>query len=125
LTDIYLLEHAGRVIAGGTLEVIAERSRRQILDELLNGEQSVNALVERLSMTQPAVSKQLRVLRDAGLVSVRPDGQRRLYRLRLEPLVELDHWLEPYREMWRTSLDRLERHLAEPQPPQSARRKRS
>jgi DNA-binding transcriptional ArsR family regulator len=117
--------HTGRVIAGETLEVIAERSRRQILDELLNGEQAVNALVERLSMTQPAVSKQLRVLRDAGLVSVRPDGQRRLYRLRLEPLVELDQWLQPYREMWRASLDRLERHLAEPQPPQPARRKRS
>ena len=113
------------MIAGETLEVIAERSRRQILDELLNGEQSVNALVGRLSMTQPAVSKQLRVLRDAGLVSVRPDGQKRFYRLRLEPLVELDQWLQPYREMWRTSLDRLERHLAEPQPPQSARRKRT
>ena len=125
MTDIYPLRHAGWVIAGETLEVIAERSRRQILDELLNGEQSVNALVGRLSMTQPAVSKQLRVLRDAGLVSVRPDGQKRFYRLRLEPLVELDQWLQPYREMWRTSLDRLERHLAEPQPPQSARRKRT
>ena len=113
------------MIAGETLEVIAERSRRQILDELLNGEQSVNVLVERLSMTQPAVSKQLRVLRDAGLVSVRPDGQRRFYRLRLEPLVELDQWLQPYREMWRNSLNRLERHLAEPQPRQAVRRKRS
>jgi DNA-binding transcriptional ArsR family regulator len=116
------------VIAGETLEtleVIAERSRRQILDELLNGEQPVNALVERLSMAQPAVSKHLRVLRDAGLVTVRPDGQRRLYSLRPEPLIELDRWLEPYRQMWRTSLDRLDRHLAEPQVPQSPRRKRS
>jgi DNA-binding transcriptional ArsR family regulator len=111
------------VVAGETLEVIAERSRRQILDGLLDGEHSVNALVERLSMTQPAVSKQLRVLRDAGLVSVRPDGQRRFYRLRLEPLIELDQWLQPYREMWRDSLDRLERHLAQPKPPQAARRK--
>jgi DNA-binding transcriptional ArsR family regulator len=113
------------VIAGETLEVIAERSRRQILDELLAGEQPVNVLVERLSMTQPAVSKQLRVLRDAGLVTVRPDGQKRLYSLRPEPLIELDQWLEPYRQMWRKSLNRLERHLAKPQPPQSQRRKRS
>jgi DNA-binding transcriptional ArsR family regulator len=111
------------VIAGETLEVIAERSRRQILDELLNGEQPVNALVERLPMTQPAVSKHLRVLRDAGLVSVRPDGQKRIYRLRPEPLIELDQWLQPYRQLWRTSLDRLERHLADPPPPQARRRK--
>jgi DNA-binding transcriptional ArsR family regulator len=111
------------VIAGETLEVIAERSRRQILDELLNGEQPVNALVERLPMTQPAVSKHLRVLRDAGLVSVRPDGQQRFYRLRPEPLIELDRWLRPYRQLWRTSLDRLEQHLADPPPSQTPRRK--
>jgi DNA-binding transcriptional ArsR family regulator len=111
------------VVAGATIEVIAEPSRRQILDELLNGEQSVNSLVERLAMAQPAVSKHLRILRDAGLVTVRPDGQRRLYRIQPEPLIELDQWLEPYRQMWRTSLERLERHLAE--PPQPQRRKRS
>jgi DNA-binding transcriptional ArsR family regulator len=103
------------VIAGATIEVIAEPSRRHILDELLNGEQPVKDLVRRLSMSQPAVSKQLRVLRDAGLVSVRADGQRRLYRLRPEPLIELDKWLEPYRQMWRSSLDKLEMHLTEPQ----------
>jgi DNA-binding transcriptional ArsR family regulator len=96
---------------GATIEVIAEPSRRQILDELLTGELPVTTLVDRLAMSQPAVSKHLRVLRDAGLVSVRPDGQRRLYQLRPEPLIELDRWLEPYRQMWRESLDKLDRHL--------------
>jgi DNA-binding transcriptional ArsR family regulator len=99
-----------------TIEVIAEPSRRRILDELLAGEQPVNSLVERLGMPQPLVSKHLRILRDAGLVTVRPDGQRRLYCLRPLPLMELDEWLEPYRQMWRASLDRLERHLERPQP---------
>jgi DNA-binding transcriptional ArsR family regulator len=98
-----------------TIEVIAEPTRRRILDELLEGEQPVNSLVERLGMTQPVVSKHLRILRDAGLVEVRPDGQRRLYRLQPQPLMELDEWLEPYRQMWRESLDRLERHLQQPQ----------
>ena len=64
-----------------------------------------------LRLSQPAVSKHLRVLRDAGLVDVRRDAQRRLYRIRPEPLAELDAWLEPYRKLWRESLDRLERHL--------------
>ncbi len=102
------------VTTGATIEVIAEPTRRHILDELLNGEQPVSDLVARLSMTQPAVSKHLRVLREAGLVTVRADGQRRLYRLRPDPLVELDDWLEPYRQMWRSSLDKLEAHLSEP-----------
>jgi uncharacterized protein YndB with AHSA1/START domain len=78
--------------------------------------------VERLAISQPAVSKHLRVLREAGLVTVRPDRQLRLYSIRPEPLIELDSWLEPYREMWRNSLDKLEEHLAKRQPP--ARRKR-
>jgi DNA-binding transcriptional ArsR family regulator len=96
-----------------TIEVIAEPSRRLILDELRNGEQPVHALVERLAISQPAVSKHLRVLRDAGLVRVRPEGQRRVYRVCPEPLVELDDWLEPYRQMWRDSLGKLEAHLSE------------
>ena len=100
----------------GTINVIAEPSRLSILDELRNGEQMVSTLVEKLEMSQPAVSKHLRVLRDAGLVSVRPDGQRRLYRVRPDPLIELDDWLEPYRQMWTRSLDRLEAHLTEAQP---------
>ena len=80
-------------------------------------------LVAQVGLSQPAVSKHLRVLRDAGLVTVRPDGQRRLYRLRAEPLIELDEWLEPYRQLWRISLDKLEAHLAEP-PIQLRRRPR-
>jgi DNA-binding transcriptional ArsR family regulator len=91
--------------------VLAEPTRRDILDLLRDGERPVGDLVERLRMSQPAVSKHLRVLRDAGLVEVRPEAQRRLYRLRLEPLVEIDEWLAPYRRMWTRSLDRLEQHL--------------
>ena len=105
-----------------TMEVIADPSRRRILDELRGGEQPVNELVERLTISQPAVSKHLRVLREAGLVTVRPDGQRRLYRVRLEPLIELDDWLEPYRKMWRKSLDKLEAHLS---PSPASKRRRS
>ena len=97
-----------------TIEVLAEPSRREILDALRGGEQPVHALVGRLAMSQPAVSKHLRVLRDAGLVTVRPDGQRRFYRLNPAPLMELDDWLEPYRQLWRTSLDLLERHHTDP-----------
>ena len=95
------------------LDVLAEPHRRQILDALRDGEQPVGALVALLGSSQPLVSKHLRVLRDAGLVDVRPDGQRRLYRLRPEPLAALDAWLEPYRQLWNGSLDRLEAHLSE------------
>lgn len=76
-----------------------------------DGERSVGELVEELGISQPGVSRHLRVLRDAGLVEVRPDAQRRLYRLRPEPLMELDAWLEPYRAAWAERLDALERHL--------------
>jgi DNA-binding transcriptional ArsR family regulator len=93
--------------------VLAEPSRRQILDLLREGERPVGDLVDRLSLSQPAVSKHLRVLRDAGLVEVRPDAQRRLYRLRPEPLAEVDAWLAPYRRLWTRSLDRLDQHLEE------------
>jgi DNA-binding transcriptional ArsR family regulator len=98
------------------LDALAEPRRRRILDALRKGEASVGSLVEQLGGSQPLVSKHLRVLRDAGLVEVRVDGQRRLYRLRPEPLIELDAWLEPYRQMWRSSLDRLEAHLTEGEP---------
>ncbi|HVW45010.1 MAG TPA: metalloregulator ArsR/SmtB family transcription factor [Amycolatopsis sp.] len=94
-----------------TFEVLAEPRRREILDLLRAGERPVGDLVERLSLAQPAVSKHLKVLREAGLVEVRHDAQRRWYRLRLEPLVELDAWLAPYRALWNSSLDALERHL--------------
>jgi DNA-binding transcriptional ArsR family regulator len=92
-------------------EVLAEPRRRQILDLVRDGECSVNELVALLAMNQPAVSKHLRVLRDAGLVRVRVDEQRRLYRLSPAPLRELDQWLAPYRTAWDASLDKLERHL--------------
>jgi DNA-binding transcriptional ArsR family regulator len=92
-------------------EVLAEPTRRRILDTLCQGELSVNDLVDRLGLTQPSVSKHLRVLREAGLVQVRQDAQRRWYQIRLEPLAEIDAWLAPYRRLWNTRLDALERHL--------------
>ena len=95
------------------LEVIAEPTRRRILDAVRDGERSVGELVEAIGMHQPGVSRHLKVLRDAGLVEVRVDAQRRLYRLRPEPLRELDAWLEPYRAHWSDRLDALERHLNE------------
>jgi DNA-binding transcriptional ArsR family regulator len=94
-------------------EVLAEPTRRRILDLLCDREHSVGELVERIELSQPGISKHLRVLRDAGLVDVRVDAQRRWYGLRPEPLAEIDHWLEPYRRMWARKLDDLERHLDE------------
>jgi DNA-binding transcriptional ArsR family regulator len=94
-----------------TLQVLAEPRRLAMLSLLRDGELPVGELVTRLRMSQPAVSKHLRVLRDAGLVEVRADAQRRLYRIRPEPLAELDEWLAPYRELWAARLDRLEEHL--------------
>ena len=93
------------------LEVLAEPRRRAILELLRDGERPVGELVERLRVSQPAISKHLRVLKDAGLVEARPDAQRRLYRIRPEPLEELDDWLASYRELWTSHLDRLEDHL--------------
>lgn len=92
-------------------QVLAEPNRRRILDLLRPGERTVSELVDQLRMSQPAVSKQLRVLREAGFVEVRAEAQRRLYRLRAEPLRQLDGWLEPYRMLWSGRLDELERHL--------------
>ena len=94
-----------------TLQVIAEPRRQAILDLLRNGELPVGGLVEQLGISQPLVSKHLRVLKDAGLVQVRGDAQRRLYRISPEPLAEVDAWLAPYRALWSASLDRLEQHL--------------
>ena len=94
-----------------TFEVLAEPRRREILDLLRAGELPVGELVERLSVTQPGVSKHLRVLREAGLVEVRRDAQRRWYRLRAEPLAEVDAWLAPFRHLWKARLDDLERFL--------------
>ena len=91
--------------------VVAEPSRRQILDLLGDSERPVGELVDGLGLSQPAVSKHLRILRDAGLVEVRGEAQRRLYSVRPEPLREIYQWLAPYRRMWAKSLDDLERHL--------------
>jgi DNA-binding transcriptional ArsR family regulator len=94
------------------LDVIAEPTRRRILDAVREGERSVGELVDEVGMHQPGVSRHLKVLREAGLVEVRRDAQRRLYRLRPEPLMALDEWLDPYRREWAHRLDSLERHLA-------------
>jgi DNA-binding transcriptional ArsR family regulator len=104
-----------------TFEVLAEPTRRRILDMLLEGPQPVGVLTERLGLTQPGTSKHLRVLREAGLVAVRQDAQRRFYELRPEPLAEIDAWLTPYRRLWSHHLDRLSEVLDstsdEPPPP--------
>lgn len=92
-------------------EVLAEPNRRRILDLLYGGRRPVGEIVAALGLSQPAVSKHLRVLKEAGLVAVHPDAQRRLYELRPEPLSELDAWLAPYRRLWADRLDALERHL--------------
>jgi DNA-binding transcriptional ArsR family regulator len=94
-----------------TFAVLAEPNRRRILDLLRERERPVGELVDALAVSQPAVSKHLRVLRDAGVVEARVDAQRRLYCVRPEPLREIDAWLAPYRSMWTESLDALERHL--------------
>ena len=90
---------------------LADPARRRILDLLRDGERSVTELVAHVGLSQPGVSKHLKVLRDAGLVAARPDGKRRRYELRPEPLAEVADWLEPYRRHWSARLDALERHL--------------
>jgi DNA-binding transcriptional ArsR family regulator len=92
-------------------DVLAEPTRRRILDLLRERPRLVGELTAALGLTQPGTSKHLRVLRDAGLVRVRPEGQRRWYELDPEPLREIDEWLTPYRWLWSSRLDALERHL--------------
>jgi DNA-binding transcriptional ArsR family regulator len=94
-----------------TFEVLAEPHRRRILDLLRLRDRSVGELVGELPLAQPSVSKHLKVLKESGLVSVHPDAQRRVYRLRPEPLQEIDAWLTPYRAVWAERLDALEDHL--------------
>jgi DNA-binding transcriptional ArsR family regulator len=91
--------------------IIAEPNRRAILGLLASSERSVGEIEHRLRMPQPSVSKHLRVLRKAGFVEARVDAQRRVYRLRHEPLHEVDAWLTPFRRLWTTHVDALERHL--------------
>ena len=92
-------------------EIIAEPNRRAILSLLVSSEQSVGEIERQLGMAQPTVSKHLRVLRDAGFVEATVDAQRRLYRLKPEPLQEVEAWLAPFRQFWSAHLDALERHL--------------
>jgi DNA-binding transcriptional ArsR family regulator len=112
--------------------IIAEPNRRAILSLLASSERSVGEIERRLRMPQTSVSKHLRVLREAGFVESRVDAQRRVYRLRPEPLMELDSWLEPFRRFWSTHVDALERHLdrldhvqREPAPGRRKRRART
>lgn len=95
----------------GTLTALAEPNRLRIVELLLGGRRPVGEIAHRLGLRQPQASKHLRVLREAGLVEVYPDAQRRFYALQPEPLRELDAWLEPYRRYWSDRLDALERHL--------------
>lgn len=92
-------------------DVLTDPTRRRILDLLRDRPWLAGEIAEALEMSQPRVSKHLRVLREAGLVSVRPDAQRRWYELRPQPLAELDAWLAPYRKLWNERLDQLEEHL--------------
>jgi len=106
--------------------IVAEPNRRAILSLLLTSERSVGELEQELRLSQPSVSKHLRVLRDAGFVESRIEAQRRLYRLRPEPLQELDEWLLPFRRFWSKHVDALERHLdaMDAVPPVKERKKK-
>ena len=110
-------------------DILAEPNRRAILTLLATSERSVGELERQLQMSQPSVSKHLRVLREAGFVEPRVEAQRRVYQLRPEPFRELDLWLEPFRRFWSTHLDALERHLdrmaRKPAKKRSHRRARS
>jgi DNA-binding transcriptional ArsR family regulator len=94
-----------------SFSIVAEPNRRAILSLLLTSERSVGEIEHQLRMPQPSVSKHLKVLREAGFVEARVDAQRRLYRLRPEPLMELDAWLVPFRRFWSKHVDALEQHL--------------
>lgn len=98
-------------------EVIAEPNRRAILTLLISSQQTVGEIERQLGMSQPTVSKHLRVLRDAGFVEATVDAQRRLYRIKPQPLQEVDAWLAPFRRFWSTHVDALERHLDAMEPP--------
>jgi DNA-binding transcriptional ArsR family regulator len=119
----------GGVVA--PFDVLAEPTRRRILDLLLERPRLVGDITEQLGLSQPGTSKHLRVLREAGLVQVRPEAQRRWYELSSAPLREIDAWLSPYRRMWDDSFDALERHLdtmpnepGAPVPPEKNRKSR-
>ncbi len=99
------------VVAADPFSVVAEPQRRRILDQLRTGQATVGELVDRLELSQPTVSKHLKVLRDAGFVTCEVAAQRRVYRLAPGPFQELDGWLSPYLRLWQHHLDALGRHL--------------
>ena len=108
---------------GSPFAIIAEPTRRAILRLLVSSQQSVGEIERRLRMPQPTVSKHLRVLREAGFVESTVDAQRRLYRLKPEPLQEVDAWLAQFRRLWSAHVDALERHLDRLEPSTPAKRK--
>jgi DNA-binding transcriptional ArsR family regulator len=118
-------------VVESSFAIVAEPNRRAILGLLLSSERTVGEIERKLRMSQPSVSKHLRVLREAGFVESRTEAQQRVYRLRPEPLMELDEWLEPFRRLWSKHVDALERHLdrmddaAEPVTPAKKRRKKT
>lgn len=105
--------------------IVAEPNRRAILSLLASSERSVSELEHQLHMPQTSVSKHLRVLREAGFVEARVDAQRRVYRIRPEPLLEIDEWLAPFRRFWSAHVDALERHLdrIDPLPPRKGKKR--
>ncbi|TNH30218.1 winged helix-turn-helix transcriptional regulator [Micromonospora orduensis] len=105
-----MVRHIGQV-STDAFTVLAEPTRRRILDQLRDAERSVGELVDGLGVSQPAVSKHLRVLREAGFVTCRTAARQRIYRLDPGPLRAVDGWLDPYRRLWTRHLDALERHL--------------
>jgi DNA-binding transcriptional ArsR family regulator len=104
--------------------IIAEPNRRAILSLLISSQRSVGEIERQLGMSQPVVSKHLRVLRDAGFVEATVDAQRRLYRLKPEPLREVETWLAPFRELWTTHIDALEIYLDQMDTPPPKKRKK-
>src|SRR5690242_21022457 len=112
-------------IVESSFAIVAEPNRRAILSLLLSSERSVGQIERQLRLSQPSVSKHLRVLREAGFVESRIEAQRRLYRLRPEPLMELDAWLVPFRRFWSTHVDALEQHLDRMEKAQSAEGKKT
>jgi DNA-binding transcriptional ArsR family regulator len=121
LTSICVLGYIKRV--DSVFDIIAEPNRRAILSLLVASQRSVGEIERRLGMPQPTVSKHLRVLRDAGFVESTVDAQRRLYRLKPEPLQEVDAWLAPFRRFWSAHVDALERHLDRMEQSTTARKK--
>src|SRR5580700_853471 len=119
LTSICSVEYTKRVES--VFEIIAEPSRRAILSLLVSSQQSVGEIERQLGMPQPTVSKHLRVLREAGFVESTVDAQRRLYRLKPEPLQEVDMWLAPFRRFWSAHVDALERYLDRMEDPHTGR----